>query len=93
MPDYLLYTPSVETIEPDEVETQEKIIQLMRDGMSNVHAKDGRWERISHAKAYGLLKGTLTVPSGLAPELAQGANGPRARAQFATCVLLESRRL
>ena len=72
MPDYILYTPSVEVIAPDEVETQEKIVQLMRDGMANVRAKDGRSERISHAKAYGLLKGTLTVPAGLAPELAQG---------------------
>ena len=72
MPDYLLYSPSVETTESDEIETQEKIIQLMRDGMANVRAKDGRSERISHAKAYGLLRGTLSVPSGLAPELAQG---------------------
>ena len=60
MPDYLLYTPSVETVEPDEVETQEKIIQLMRDGSANVRAKDGRSERISHAKAYGVLASSLS---------------------------------
>lgn len=72
MPDYVRYTPSVEVVAPDEAETQEKIVKLMRDGMANTREKDGRVERISHAKAHGLLKGTLTVASGLAVELAQG---------------------
>ena len=72
MPQYTLYSPSVETIAPDEVETTEKIVKLMSDGMANTRAKDGRSERISHAKAYGLLKGKLTVNSGLGSELAQG---------------------
>jgi hypothetical protein len=72
MPDYLKYSPAVETLEEDEEETQAKIIEVMSDGLRNSQAEHGRTVRISHAKAHGLLKGKLTVESGLAPELAQG---------------------
>ncbi len=72
MPNYLLYREDVETVAPDEHETQQKIIDVMTDGMHKVMEKTGRAVRISHAKAFGLLKGTLTVESGLPKELAQG---------------------
>lgn len=72
MPDYLLYAPAVETPEADEAETHAKIIKLMIDGMHNTREKYDKSVRISHAKAHALLKGTLVVEPGLAPELAQG---------------------
>ena len=72
MPNYLLYRDDVETIEPDEQETQNKIIEVMTEGMHKVREKTNKTVRISHAKAFGLLKGTLTVESDLPRELAQG---------------------
>ncbi len=72
MPNYLLYRDNVETIEPDEQETQNKIVELMTTGMHKVQENVGRNVRISHAKAFGLFKGTLTVKSNLPLELAQG---------------------
>ena len=72
MPAYLQYNSSVETIDADEQETFQKISDTMRDGMRHTREKYGKTPRVSHAKAHALLKGTLTVPAGLAPELAQG---------------------
>lgn len=72
MPNYLLYTPEVETIEPDEQETHGKIIQLMTEGQNQTMQKYGRPVRISHAKAHAILKGQLVVLGGLPAELAQG---------------------
>ena len=72
MPNYLLYTPDVETIEPEEQETHEKIVSLMTEGMANVRQKSGKSLRISHGKTSGLLKGLLIVSPGLSYELAQG---------------------
>lgn len=72
MPDYLLYRDDLETIEPDEAETHQKIVDLMTKGMHIVREKYGRSVRISHAKAHADLKGTLTVYGDLPAELAQG---------------------
>ena len=72
MPDYLLYHDDLETIEPDEAETHAKIVQLMTDGQNITREKYGKAVRISHAKAHGLLKGTLVIAEGLPYELAQG---------------------
>ena len=72
MPNYLLYRPDVETIEPDEQETFEKIVDLMSNGMATVREKDGKSVRISHAKTFGVLKGKLVVEENLLRELAQG---------------------
>ncbi len=72
MPNYVLYSNDIETIEPDEQETQNKIVEVLTTGMHNVREKTGRDVRISHAKAFGLLKGTLTVENNLPAELAQG---------------------
>lgn len=69
---YTLYRDDIETIESDEQETHDKIIELMTEGMHLVREKSGENVRISHAKAYGLLKGELIVDKNLPPELAQG---------------------
>ena len=72
MPNYLLYQDNVETIAPDESETNAKIVEVMTEGMHLAREKYGRSVRISHAKAHGLLKGHLIVKDGLPRELAQG---------------------
>lgn len=72
MPNYLLYTPEVETIEPDEQETFNKIVQLMTEGQNLTREKYGRPLRISHAKAHAVVKGQLVVRGDLPLELAQG---------------------
>ena len=72
MPNYLLYRDDLETIAADEVETKQKIAEVMTDGMKLGREKYGRSVRISHAKAHGLLKGELIVNGDLPLELAQG---------------------
>jgi hypothetical protein len=69
---HLLYRDDIETIELDEQETHDKIIQLMTEGMHSVRDNTGKNVRISHAKAFALLKGKLIVNANPAPELAQG---------------------
>ncbi len=72
MPNYLMYREDLETTAPDEVETKQKIVDMMTDGMEMARQKYGRSVRISHAKAHALLKGGLIVEDGLPQELAQG---------------------
>ena len=72
MPNYLMYRDDLETIAPDESETEQKIITVMTDGMEMARQKYGRSVRISHAKAHALLKGELIIQDGLPQELAQG---------------------
>lgn len=72
MPNYLLYRDDIETIDPDEKATRDKIIQVMTEGQNITREKYGKAVRISHAKAHGILKGTLTISPGLPTELAQG---------------------
>ena len=74
MAHYTLYRDDLENVESDEGETHKKIIELMTEGMHLVRRESGGGEnvRISHAKAFGLLKGELIVQDGLSPELAQG---------------------
>ena len=57
----LKYDPSMEKREADEAETLAELIETMR-GISETTYKDyGRAVRSVHAKAHGLLNGTLTV--------------------------------
>ncbi len=72
MPNYLLYSPEVETIQPEEQETFQKIVDLMSKGVGIVREKTGKSVRISHAKAFAVLKGKLVVESNLPVQLAQG---------------------
>lgn len=69
---YIPYSDSLETIEPDEQETFEKIASVMAHGADLVREKEHRPLRISHAKAHGAVRGTLTVAHDLSPALRQG---------------------
>jgi hypothetical protein len=72
MPAYVPYRDDIETIDPDEEETQAKIIEVMIKGQNYTREKYGKAVRVSHAKAHALLKGELIVRDHLPPELAQG---------------------
>jgi hypothetical protein len=66
------FSPEVETRQPDEAETIGNINTTF-DKILETTANDyGHAVRSVHAKAHGILQGTLTVHSGLPPELAQG---------------------
>lgn len=66
------YSPAVEEVGENEAETIEQLCTIF-DTILETTAKDyGHAVRSVHAKAHGILEGTLTVDSGLAPELAQG---------------------
>ncbi|TWF43985.1 catalase family protein [Neorhizobium alkalisoli] len=68
----VLYTPQVESFENDEQETICELNETF-DIILNKTAKDyGHAVRSVHAKAHGILEGTMTVKGGLPPELAQG---------------------
>ncbi len=68
----LRFSDSVETRQADEEETIQQLNATF-DRILDATAKDyGHAVRSVHAKAHGILKGTLTVASGLPPELAQG---------------------
>ena len=68
----LRYTDSVETRQEDEDETIQQLNAAF-DRILDTTAKDyGHAVRSVHAKAHGILQGTLTVAAGLPPELAQG---------------------
>ena len=72
MSNYVPYRDDIETIEPDEAETQAKIIEVMTDGQHKSREKYGTSVRISHAKAHGLLRGELTINRNLPEAFAQG---------------------
>ena len=66
------FTPAVETVDACEQQTVEDLNQTF-DTILNTTAKDyGHAVRSVHAKAHGILMGTLTVDTNLPPELAQG---------------------
>ncbi len=66
------YAPGLESIQPDEAETIAGLNEAF-DQVLTTTAKDyGHAVRSVHAKAHGILEGTLTVLPGLAAELAQG---------------------
>lgn len=66
------FSDSVETIQDGEQDTIEQVNATF-DKILDTTAKDyGHAVRSVHAKAHGILQGTLTVAPGLPPELAQG---------------------
>ena len=66
------YAPTVEDVKPDEAQTIERLCETF-DTILETTAKDyGHAVRSVHAKAHGILEGTLTVDAKLPPELAQG---------------------
>lgn len=66
------YAPDVEQVPADEPETIAKIGEMMVGMAEQVRQQHGHAMRSTHAKATGLLKGTLMVPADLPAELAQG---------------------
>lgn len=68
----LPYQPSYESLEDDEGETQQQLVEALLKISETVHRDEGHAFRSVHAKSHGLLQGTLTVQPGLPPELAQG---------------------
>ena len=66
------YTPAVEHIDPDEPATIDGLNATF-DTILHTTAENGQHAiRAVHAKAHGILQGTLTIKPGLPPELAQG---------------------
>ncbi|WP_267425917.1 catalase family protein [Methylobacterium sp. GC_Met_2] len=66
------YTPEVEEIAADEDRTIKGLNETFDTILTTVADNSGHAVRSVHAKAHGILEGTLTVEAGLPPELAQG---------------------
>jgi hypothetical protein len=66
------YTPGLETVEPDETQTHQELVETFRSIIETTHRDHGHAFRGVHAKSHGQLEGELTVLPGLAPEFAQG---------------------
>lgn len=69
---YLRFRDDLEQPRPDEEQIIDKIIAVLRDNNERAYRKYKRGLRDAHAKSHGILRGELTVPAGLPPELAQG---------------------
>jgi len=72
LPPPVPYTPDVETFRDDEQETVAKLNQAFDEILTKTNEDYGHAVRAVHAKPHAILKGTLSVHAGLAPELAQG---------------------
>ncbi len=72
MQQFIRYSDDLEALEAGEQETIQKIIDVHIKGMHIVRDRDGESQRISHAKAFGFVKGELVVDDNLPPELKQG---------------------
>ncbi len=68
----LRFVPSMEVPEPDEAETNAGLIEAMGKVSKTTFEHSGHATRSVHAKSHGVLRGTLVVPAGLPPTLAQG---------------------
>jgi catalase len=66
------YTPQVETFEGDEQKTIFELNETFDIILKRTAQDYGHAVRSVHAKAHGILEGTMTVKDGLPPELAQG---------------------
>ncbi len=69
---FLPYAPELETVEPDEAETQEKLIEVFRGIIETTNADYGHAVRSVHAKSHAILDAELEVPADLPPAYAQG---------------------
>lgn len=69
---YLRYRPEIEQPEPQEQDTIDGIIRGMTQQSEAVEKREHHAVRASHAKSSALVTGTLEIPTGLPPELAQG---------------------
>ena len=66
------YSPTVETIAPDEAETIHDLIETLRKIMDVTAGNYGHAVRSVHAKAHGIIQADLKILPDLPPELAQG---------------------
>lgn len=66
------YSPDVEDVKPDEGKTIEGLCQTFDTILQRVADDSGHAVRSVHAKAHGILVGTMRIAAGLPPELAQG---------------------
>jgi len=66
------YSPDVEAIDPDEGKTIEALCATFDTILERTAQDSGHAVRAVHAKAHGILEGTMTIAAGLPPELAQG---------------------
>ncbi|WP_268800455.1 catalase family protein [Pseudomonas huanghezhanensis] len=69
----LMFQPSFEQIPEDEAQTSQELVDAMHTILETTYQDSGHAIRSVHAKAHGLLRGTIHVLEGLAPTLAQGA--------------------
>jgi hypothetical protein len=69
----LLFQPSFEQIPEDEAETSKELVEAMHTILETTFEDSGHAIRSVHAKAHGLLQGTLQILDGLPAALAQGA--------------------
>lgn len=66
------YTQDVETLQTGEQETVDAINRAFDTILETTASDHGHAVRAVHAKSHGILRGTMRVHEGLAPELAQG---------------------
>jgi len=66
------FSPSVEQIKPGEDATVKQMEESFGQILDTTSKDYGHAVRSVHAKGHGIVRGTLTVADGLAPELAQG---------------------
>ena len=73
MPDSpVRYSADVEDVKPDEGQTIEGLCRTFDTILERTAEDYGHAVRSVHAKAHGILEGTMTIAAGLPPELAQG---------------------
>ena len=72
MKDYIPYTDSVETIQPDEQKTFDDIAATMHDIMHKIGDRQRHTTRAVHAKSHALVRAQLVVQGGLPEPLRQG---------------------
>lgn len=73
MTDFIRYTPDLEAPQPDEAAVHAGMVEQFAKIQKTTLKDYGHAVRGVHAKAHGLLVGSLEVLPGLSPALAQGA--------------------
>ena len=66
------YHPTLEDVKPDEAQTVDQLCSTFDTILQKTAEDYGHAVRSVHAKAHGILEGTLTIDAGLPSELAQG---------------------
>lgn len=69
---FISYSDGIEVPEPDEDRISAEIVAKMAASQADNAERHRHAHRDAHAKSHAILKGRMTVPTDLAPELAQG---------------------